>query len=119
MLCRWPLLLTLCAAVETGCANLYVQQADGQIKVERYMGVVSVELSPATQAQVAETKAFGVIKAPQGLTIGYQNASLLAMPPSCRLVLWVTTDKQLYLLDELLQGHTDVCVGNQHLKEIH
>ena len=105
-----------CAALFAlaGCATVHIEGDDGEVRVERHFGLLSVRLQPQRRSLLAETTALGVVNAWDGFTLGYYDASLVALSGNdCRIVLWAQSLGQVSELRRLLDGRGDVCVFDE------
>jgi hypothetical protein len=104
-------LLCLGACTLAGCAVVRIESEGGDVRVERHWGVLAVNLAPTERSLLAETTALGVVKAWDGVTLGYYDSSLVALTPDdCRLVVWVEGSEQVAELRRLLGDRMDLCV---------
>jgi len=98
----------------SGCASVHIDGGDGDVRVERQLGMLSVQLAPRHRSLLAQTTALGVVRAWDGMTLGYYDASLVALAPDdCRVVVWVERTEQVDEVNRLLAGRPDVCVYPQ------
>ncbi len=97
-------------AILTGCTSVSIIGDDGGTKVTRSFGVLSVQMSPSTDAIVAEMTGFGIASSPTGKVAGFSNQTLLFMTPSCKLVVWIENEAQAEKINTLLAGREDVCM---------
>jgi len=94
----------------SACTVLKIQQRDGAIETRWRVGVVSLELAPGAEGIAAESRTFGFTNGPMGFAFGYQDSTVVGIPETCRLVIWVSSDEELERLDELIEGE-DVCAS--------
>lgn len=109
--------LTWLAASLTGCATVSITDQSGNTRVESHFGVVSIELGPATSAVVAEASSFGYLGGPLGISLGLGHSRIAALPPDCRMVLWLEHPGQVEKLRQLLGERKELCVINPWEKE--
>lgn len=104
-------------AALVGCAEVTVQSGNGQVRVERHFGILSIDLNPGTDAQLLKSTGFGLMQHGRGVTFGYQDMELAILGADCRLVLWIENRAQLVDVRELLGNRSDLClVPQQHAK---
>lgn len=94
----------------SGCATVRIEGEDGSVRVERQFGLLSVQLVPENASVFAQTKALGVMRTWDGVTMGYYNGSVVGLSGNdCRIVVWVEDAAQVQRLRELLRGNPDIC----------
>ena len=93
----------------TGCTTVSITDATGTTRVQRYFGVVSIELAPTTTAVVAETRSFGYQNGPMGMTLGAGLNRIAALPKACHLVVWIEHPEQIEALQQMLADRNDLC----------
>ena len=91
------------------CARIEIREADGQLKIERHFGVISIRLEPGTAAQVVESNGIGVMSDGRALVVGYFDSHLALLGSDCRVVLWIEEREHLVTAHELFGGDTEVC----------
>ncbi len=96
-----------------GCSSVYIQKGDGSVEITRHFGIVSIELSPSTAAQLVEGRGIGLIRTSDGIVIGYHATSVLAMPETCRLVVWANSPDQIEALARLVPDFNSICVARK------
>jgi len=95
---------------QSACTVLKIQQRDGAIETRWRAGVVSLELAPGAEGIAAKSRTFGFTNGPMGFAFGYQDSTVVGIPESCRLVIWVSSDEELERLDDMIEGE-DVCAS--------
>ena len=98
---------TLC--MMTGCTIIKINDSEGHTSINREFGLVSLHLSPESEALLAEIKAVGYVSSPIGYSFGYTSQNIAALPLSCRLIVWVKTKEQLRTTKELLADYDELC----------
>lgn len=104
----------LAAALCHACAWVQIRSDDGQVHVERYFGVVSLQLSPATRSHVVHLKGVGLISTGFEATVGYVDLTMAALGNDCRLVVWLDDKDQIDELRRVAQELRDACVVDDH-----
>lgn len=100
----------------SSCTTVSITNSDGAVRIERYFGVVSVELAPGTKAVVAEVSSIGYLASPMGDSVGFAHSTIAALSPECHLVIWLEQPEQIRWLNELLAGKKNLCVIKQNDK---
>ncbi len=107
-----------CLVFATGCSVVKITKGNNEIEIKRHFGLVSIELSPTTDTIFLESVSLGAIKTPYGFALGYHNEDLLALKPTCKLVIWVSTNEQLEFIKEIIGDQKDICVSMSNNKEV-
>ena len=77
--------------------------------MQRHVGFLSLDLPPDANGHLLEAEGFGLLQTPEAFIAGYHSVSLLTISDSCHVILWIESEEQLKLLDELLRDHKDIC----------
>lgn len=101
-----------------GCTSVYVQEADGQVRVVRKAGLVSVEFPEGDNLRVTEINGIGVASTPDGISIGYFDGSFLSSNTECKMVLWVANAKDLEWIKRHLKDNKEICAATRPSKTI-
>lgn len=111
MLKRLLLLPAALVAVSlAACTSISIVDRDGATKVSRSFGFASIELSPQTDAVVAEASSFGYHGGPLGISLGFNRTIIAATARDCRLVVWLRNSEDVEQLDKLLGKTPGLCV---------
>lgn len=103
-----------------GCTTVHITGPDGELRVERHFGLVSIELAPDTHAVVAEVDSLGYQSGPLGVSLGWGRGTYAALPADCTLVVWLERPEQAENLRQLLGDPKGLCVINpkDNIKEV-
>lgn len=97
--------LASCSVVNVRTASM------DDIRVTRGFGFVSLQVKPSAGTVLVTSTTLGIVRTIDGLALGFHWADYAAIPPSgCQVVLWIRSNEQLKMLDELLRNHESVCV---------
>lgn len=99
-----PLGAALLAVALGACTSVTVVDRDGATKISRHFGFVAIELSPQTDAVVAEVTSLGYHGGPMGVTVGLNHTAIAATARDCRLIVWLRNR-----LDKLLGDTPGLC----------
>lgn len=105
-----PVLVLTTVLLSCGCATLRIEPAGQDVRVERYWGVLAVDVGPSGGSHAAELTALGVARSPLGWSAGFTHQRWAALGPECRLVIWASTPEHLRVARELANSATGVCV---------
>jgi hypothetical protein len=96
----------------SGCAYVEETQRDGTVSRSVVPFPLIQSSSPANQGSVVKATGMGLAILNGTTTLGWFDASTVALDPSCRIVLVGNTDEQLRKFVELTGGAREVCGGN-------
>ncbi len=97
------------AVTESGCAYVEVTHQDGS--VSRSIAPLALATSRDGKESAVKTSGLGLAVLNGTTTLGWFDASTVALDPSCHVVLIGNSDEQLRRFAELTRGR-DVCSGN-------
>jgi len=100
----------LLAATLAACTTVTIVDRDGATKVAQHFGFVAIELSPQTDAVVAELTSLGYHQSPLGITVGFNHSTVAAGARDCRLIVWLRHREDAAHLDQLLGKTPGLCV---------
>lgn len=101
----------------TACTSITIVDRDGATKISRSFGFASIELSPQTNAVVAEASSFGYHGSPLGFSLGFNKTAIAATTRDCRLIVWLRKRDDIAQLDKLLGTTPGLCVVDIPLEE--
>jgi hypothetical protein len=102
--------ILLSAIAALGCTVVRVEASGDDVRIERYFGIVSIELNPSKGPATAEMRSVGLAGSPFGLQLGWASQSFTALPPSCYVALWIDERGIDRDLEETLRKIDQVCV---------
>ncbi|MCX7176350.1 MAG: hypothetical protein NT159_20990 [Proteobacteria bacterium] len=111
------LLPAMVAGFVAACTTVTIVDREGTTKVSRHFGFVGIELSPQTDAVVAEVTSLGYHGGPLGLSLGVNHTAIAATARNCRLIVWLRSGKDAAQLDQLLGKTPGLCIVNPILEE--
>jgi len=76
------------APVLGGCMSVYITDARGDLRIERGVGLLRVELTGAKQTVVGSVEGFGLVSDPLGWSAGYTRQHWAWLADDCRAVVW-------------------------------
>lgn len=103
----WPFLALTCSA----CTVVEVHSGDGQVHIERHLGFVSLELPPDAPSRVVHLTGVGLVSLGSDTTLGYADATLVALGYDCRLLVWMDNPDQIDHLRRLVGTTDDICIA--------
>ena len=95
-----------------GCTTVHIKSSPESVRVERHLGVLSLQIREPQAANVTELHGFGITRTPSGWAFGYTSQAWATLGPDCRFVLWVSTTEELAGARELASAHKDICVAS-------
>lgn len=101
----------------TACTSITIVDRDGATKISRSFGFASIELSPQTDAVVAEATSFGYHGSPLGFSLGFNKTAIAATARDCRLIVWLRNSDDVAQQDKLLGTTPGLCVVDIPLEE--
>ena len=107
---KWVVRVALCAVV-SGCTQITVIGADGEVTTEIGFGIAKIETDPGRLPQIVRSTGFGIISRDGGVTIGYHSAEIAILPTDdCRIVVWLEEGQSPETLKQITEQNEDVCV---------
>jgi hypothetical protein len=88
-----------------------VHSGDGQVRIERHLGFVSLELPPDAPSRVVRLTGVGLVSLGFDTTVGYADATLVTLGYDCRLLVWIDNPGQLDHLRSLVGTTDDICIA--------
>jgi len=98
------------AASLAACTTVTIVDREGTTKISRYFGFVGIELSPQTEAVVAEVTGLGYHGGPLGVSLGFNHTAIAATAGDCRLIVWLRNREDVAQLDQLLGKTPGLCI---------
>jgi hypothetical protein len=87
-----------------------IHSADGQVRIERHLGFVSIELPPEIASRVVHLKGVGLVSIGFATTLGYADTTLVTLGTECRLLVWIDNAQQIDQLHSVLPDTGNLCV---------
>ena len=76
-------------AVLSGCTQVTIIGADGEVTMENGIGIIKLETHPGRLPQIIRSTGFGIVTLNGGVTIGYHSSDIAILPTDdCRIVVW-------------------------------
>jgi hypothetical protein len=72
-----------------GCMTVRIEATDGQITLQRHIGLLRLELPEPNGSVVGTLSGVGLLSTPMGFSAGYTQQRWALIGPLCRAVLWV------------------------------
>ncbi len=98
------------AALLSACTTIVIHSGTEVVSVERRLGFATVTLSPGVRGVAASTTGLGFVAGPLGFTVGYAKDSLVALSPTCQLILWPSDAQEIEQLRKLVGTLENVCL---------
>ncbi|WP_326543089.1 hypothetical protein [Pseudorhodoferax sp.] len=86
---HWLLVCLACGLV-TACMSVHITAGEGEVRMSRHFGVLSIELAEPKAAIAGEVLGVGVIGSPLGWSIGYTTQRWALLGEGCRAVIWTS-----------------------------
>jgi hypothetical protein len=96
----------LCSA----CTLVEIHSGDGQVRSERHLGFVALELPPDTTSRVVHLTGLGIIRTGFETTVGYADVMVATLGDDCRLLVWIDTKDQIDHLHRLVPDSDNLCI---------
>lgn len=115
---RWParaaeLVWSFLAVACSACTVVEIHSGDGQVRIERHLGFVSLELPPDAPSRVVRLTGVGLVSLGFDTTLGYADATLVTLGSECRLLVWIDRPDQIEHLRSLVGATEDLCMVTQ------
>lgn len=98
------------AASLAACTTVNIVDREGTTRISRDFGFVGIELSPQTEAVVADVTSLGYFGGPLGVSLGFNRTAIAAAPRDCRLIVWLRNRQDAAQLDQLLGKNPGLCI---------
>jgi hypothetical protein len=89
----------------SGCSVVEVSSAGEDALVARSFGVTRLYMQPESAPVVAKIRSFGFVESPLGISLGYSDQVIVALPPSCRVVFWIENEEQFERIKSLVDSN--------------
>ena len=73
----------------SACVSVRLEGADGDVRIERHLGVLYIALANPRQALVGTVAGVGVVGAPMAWSVGYTRQRWALLGTECRAVVWL------------------------------
>ena len=107
---KWSVLMALWT-VFSGCTQVTVVGADGEVTTDYGIGIIKLETHPNRRPQIIRSTGIGIISRDGGVTIGYHASDIAILPTDdCRIVVWLEEGQSPEILKQIAAQNDDVCV---------